>query len=42
MAGHICLDIAPALPAVPAYRPNTLMNVGGATVATGGCVANVG
>ena len=45
IAGHICLDIIPTLPAGDAalqYRPGVLVEVGPAAVATGGCVSNTG
>jgi len=45
VAGHICLDIIPDLPggeAATRFRPGTLAEIGPATVATGGCVANTG
>ncbi len=48
VAGHVCLDIAPDLGALPAYapdallRPGRLTRVGPADVHTGGCVANAG
>ncbi|MFW6146423.1 MAG: carbohydrate kinase family protein, partial [Planctomycetota bacterium] len=47
VAGHICLDIIPALPAdgrTPREMivPGRLVKVGPATVATGGAVANTG
>jgi len=45
VAGHICLDIIPALPADPegaALRPGSLDSIGAATLAIGGCVGNTG
>jgi sugar/nucleoside kinase (ribokinase family) len=45
VAGHICLDIIPALPPDDSawqYRPGVLVEVGPAAVATGGCVSNAG
>ncbi|MDD3214557.1 MAG: carbohydrate kinase family protein [Eubacteriales bacterium] len=48
VAGHICLDITPALDGVNAgtleslLRPGKLVRVGAADVHTGGCVANTG
>ncbi len=45
VAGHICLDIIPALPPSETawqYRPGVLVEVGPAAVATGGCVCNAG
>ncbi len=48
VAGHICLDIIPDLSAVPAgkfdqlFHPGQLIEVGAATLATGGAVSNTG
>ena len=47
VAGHICLDITPAFPAgaktiAELFRPGSLINVGQATVSTGGPVSNTG
>jgi len=48
VAGHICLDITPAMAAVSAdslsqlLQPGKLVHVGAADVHTGGCVANTG
>ena len=47
IAGHLCLDIIPAIPAAPeplAQRllPGSLLNVGAPTLSTGGAVANTG
>lgn len=43
VAGHICLDIIPAMGgASEALRPGALVHVGPARFATGGTVANVG
>ena len=47
VAGHICLDIIPALdaegrPAREMIVPGRLVKVGAATIATGGAVANAG
>ncbi len=48
-AGHICVDITPAIPEVHAgrpfeqlFRPGSLMVVDAATISTGGGAANVG
>jgi len=47
-AGHICLDIAPAIPDVgyqspqDIFRPGRLVNVAPATISPGGQVANTG
>lgn len=45
VAGHICLDIIPQLPADPrrrALRPGSLDLIGPVTLAVGGCVGNTG
>jgi sugar/nucleoside kinase (ribokinase family) len=47
VAGHICLDITPQMPAggtsvSEVFRPGKLINVGPATVFTGGTVSNTG
>ena len=47
VAGHICLDIIPRIPAgarsiAELFRPGTLIQVGQATVSTGGPVSNTG
>ncbi|MGZ3583087.1 MAG: carbohydrate kinase family protein [Ktedonobacterales bacterium] len=43
VAGHICLDVIPAMSgASDALRPGALVHVGPAQFATGGTVANVG
>ncbi len=45
VAGHICVDLIPTLPNLPdgfSYAPGTLLEVGPATVSTGGCVPNAG
>lgn len=45
VAGHVCVDLIPALPRLAEgfrYAPGTLLEVGPATVATGGCVPNTG
>src|SRR5215217_2904551 len=40
VAGHVCVDLIPELPAPPATAPGELMEVGPITMAPGGCVAN--
>ena len=45
VAGHICLDVIPALPPDPERRallPGSLDMIGAATLAVGGCVGNTG
>lgn len=47
VAGHACLDVIPRIDLRSAdlaesLRPGTLVNVGEAQIATGGCVANTG
>lgn len=42
VAGHICLDLIPAFLGGSEVAPGSLTEVGAATVATGGAVANVG
>ena len=45
IAGHICVDIIPALPpgdTALQFHPGVLVETGPATVATGGCVSNTG
>jgi len=42
VAGHICLDIIPAMETGGTLEPGHLINVGPATVTTGGAVANTG
>jgi sugar/nucleoside kinase (ribokinase family) len=42
VAGHICLDVIPALTEVPNLRPGSLVVVGPPAVSTGGPVGNVG
>jgi sugar/nucleoside kinase (ribokinase family) len=42
VAGHICLDVIPALTEVPDVRPGGLVVVGPPAVSTGGPVGNVG
>jgi sugar/nucleoside kinase (ribokinase family) len=42
VAGHVCVDLVPALPGLPAVRPGELAEVGPLDVHAGGCVANTG
>jgi sugar/nucleoside kinase (ribokinase family) len=42
VAGHICLDIIPALGSVPDLRPGGLVVAGRPAISTGGPVGNVG
>ena len=42
VAGHVCLDVIPAMDTEAALAPGTLVEVGDATFASGGAVANVG
>jgi sugar/nucleoside kinase (ribokinase family) len=45
VAGHICLDITPALARgtdISLLRPGSLIHTGAADIHTGGCVANTG
>ncbi len=42
VAGHICLDVIPALNEAPDLRPGGLVVVGPAALSTGGAVGNVG
>ena len=45
VAGHVCVDLIPTLPNLAegfSYEPGTLLEVGPATVSTGGCVPNTG
>jgi sugar/nucleoside kinase (ribokinase family) len=42
VAGHICLDIIPKFEQFSQFTPGSLVEVGAATLALGGCVANVG
>ena len=41
-AGHICLDLIPALDVPFHFEPGRLVEVGSATISTGGCVPNTG
>ena len=42
VAGHVCVDFNPVLPAGTAIRPAGLVEVGPLRVDAGGCVANTG
>jgi sugar/nucleoside kinase (ribokinase family) len=42
VAGHLCLDIIPALGTGAALQPGRLVEVGPASIVTGGAVSNVG
>lgn len=42
VAGHICLDFTPRLPAGTDIRPGTLREIGPMAVSAGGCVYNTG
>ncbi|CAN1492122.1 RbsK Sugar kinases, ribokinase family [Fimbriimonadaceae bacterium] len=42
VAGHICLDIIPKLHRMDPFIPGSLVEVGSATLSTGGAVSNVG
>jgi sugar/nucleoside kinase (ribokinase family) len=42
VAGHVCLDIIPELPAGVKIDPGALVNVGTAKISTGGPVSNTG
>ncbi|GGG61254.1 carbohydrate kinase family protein [Paenibacillus radicis (ex Gao et al. 2016)] len=43
VGGHICLDIIPAIPGGPfSMAPGKLLNIGQASLSTGGAVANTG
>ncbi|MET3803229.1 sugar/nucleoside kinase (ribokinase family) [Nakamurella sp. UYEF19] len=42
VAGHLCLDVTPALPGEPSLRPGDLWTTGPLTLSPGGCVANTG
>ena len=42
VAGHVCVDLTPELPTLPASRPGELTEVGAMRVSPGGCVANTG
>lgn len=42
IAGHVCLDLAPAPPLPSGVEPGRLLEVGPLAVTAGGCVANTG
>lgn len=42
VAGLVCVDLAPRLPASPACTPGSLTEVGELTITPGGCVGNTG
>jgi sugar/nucleoside kinase (ribokinase family) len=42
VAGHLCLDLVPALSAVPRTGPGDLTEIGPLALVPGGCVANTG
>ncbi len=42
VAGHVCVDFIPQLPAAATTRPGELLEVGPLAVHAGGCVANTG
>lgn len=42
VAGHICLDLTPALPLGIGMLPGNLYDIGGMTSRPGGCIVNVG
>ncbi len=42
VAGHVCLDLLPAMDSVPSVEPGTLSTVGPIALRPGGCVANTG
>jgi sugar/nucleoside kinase (ribokinase family) len=42
VAGHICLDLTPALDLPPAVEPGRLLAVGPLALSPGGCVSNTG
>lgn len=42
VAGHVCLDVIPAMDSRAALEPGSLVEVGNASFAPGGAVANVG
>jgi sugar/nucleoside kinase (ribokinase family) len=42
VAGHLCLDLIPELPALPSTGPGDLAEVGALRLSPGGCVANTG
>ena len=42
VAGHICVDIVPRLPASAVIEPGKLIEIGPLSITLGGCVANTG
>lgn len=42
IAGHLCVDLVPELPALPLPGPGELLEVGPLAMTPGGCVANTG
>jgi len=42
VAGHVCLDLTPALDSPPAVEPGRLIAVGPLALSPGGCVSNTG
>lgn len=42
VAGHLCVDLVPELPALPSTGPGELAEVGALRLSPGGCVANTG
>ena len=42
VAGHVCLDLTPALPGAPSVDPGHLVEVGALALSAGGCVGNTG
>ncbi len=42
VAGHVCVDVIPTLPASAGITPGELVEVGPARVSLGGCVGNTG
>ncbi|MDP3208003.1 MAG: PfkB family carbohydrate kinase, partial [Rhodoglobus sp.] len=42
VAGHVCLDLTPALDREPGLAPGLLYDVGAMSATAGGCVANTG
>ena len=42
VAGHVCLDLTPALDSSPSIEPGRLIGVGPIALSPGGCVSNTG
>jgi sugar/nucleoside kinase (ribokinase family) len=40
VAGHVCVDLSPELPALPLPRPGELVEIGPLAMSPGGCVSN--